>query len=224
MYQALQKTNNLEKLEDIISGLDLTQETATDLISEIFYDAVQKSRIEMMKFLVGKGANINYENCFKQSVLFVVLINNNPDNENILKFLLENGADVNHENINGQSDFMYLMDKGKLSYSYLLDLVDYVSNIHEKSVRTGGSYLHIAVERVHDKTRVDMLNKLLKMGLEVNCLDNNGDTPLHLMGGIACYCSIVLLLENGADIRMRNILGETVLHCLAYSKRIARLL
>lgn len=213
-------TNNLEKLEDIISGLEFTQETATDLISEIFYDAVQKSRIEMMKFLVGKGANINYENCFKQSVLCVVLIKNDPDNENILKFLLENGADVNHENINGQSDFMYLMDKGKLSYSYLLDLVDYVSNIHEKSVRTGGSYLHIAVERVHDKTRVDMLNKLLKMGLEVNCLDNNGDTPLHLMGSIACYCSMVLLLENGADIRMRNILGETVLHCLAYSNEL----
>ncbi|VDI77425.1 Hypothetical predicted protein [Mytilus galloprovincialis] len=214
-------TNDLEKLKNIISGLgsikDFTQENATNLISKQLYNAVQKASIEMVKFLVEKGANINYVDCSKQSILGVAISKNIPDIENILEFLLENGADINHENINGQSDFMYLMDSDKLTYSYLLDVIDSVSNVHEKNYRTGGSFLHITGERVHDKNRVDMLKKLLKMGLDVNFLDNNDDSPLHVMCGIACYSSIMFLLANGADIKARNRLGETVLHYLACS-------
>ncbi|CAG2243051.1 unnamed protein product [Mytilus edulis] len=171
----------------------------------------------MVKFLVEKGANINYVDCSKQSILGVAISKNIPDIENILEFLLENGADINHENINGQSDFMYLMDSDKLTYRYLLDVIDSVSNVHEKNYRTGGSFLHITGERVHDKNRVDMLKKLLKMGLDVDFLDNNDDSPLHVMCGIACYSSIMFLLANGADIKARNRLGETVLHYLACS-------
>ncbi|XP_033111273.1 serine/threonine-protein phosphatase 6 regulatory ankyrin repeat subunit C-like [Anneissia japonica] len=212
--------NDSQKLEEIISGLErrnFPPDKLKELLNSQLYQAMSHSSQDIVRFLVKKGADINHHNSIKQSILFRAIHSTTAESENILKFLLENGADINHKNINGQTDFMDLMVSDKLTYSYLLDIVDAVSNIQERDLRTGGSYLHIVSNRWDDESRVDMLNKLLKMGLDINCLDNNDDTPLHLMGGIACCYSIKFLLENGADIKARNRMGETVLHYLACS-------
>ena len=188
------------------------------LLNECLYDAVCFGRYEIGKELVKNGADVNYEDPLKQSVLLrIVFSRRSKEVDDILEFLLENGSDINHRSINGQSDFMSLLASEHLSYHQLVRFVDSVKDIDEVDLRTGGGYLHLVSRRPGDEGKVVMMQKLLQKGLEVNGRDNNDDTPLHLMATIADCASMRFLVENGADFLAKNRLGETVLHSLVSS-------
>ncbi|XP_068681222.1 uncharacterized protein [Montipora foliosa] len=188
------------------------------LLNECLYYAVRFGRYEIVKELVKNGADANYEDPLKQSVLLrTVFSRRSEEVDNILIFLLENGSDINHRSINGQSDFMSLVASEHLSYHQLVRFMDSVKDINEVDLRTGGGYLHLVSRRPDDESKAVMIKKLLEKGLEVNGRDNNDDTPLHLMATIADCASMRFLVENGADFLAKNRLGETVLHSLVSS-------
>ena len=188
------------------------------LLNECLYDAVCFGRYEIGKELVKNGADVNYEDPLKQSVLLRAIFSRRSEEvDDILEFLLENGSDINHRSINGQSDFMSLLASEHLSYHQLVRFVDSVKDIDEVDLRTGGGYLHLISRRPGDQGKVMMMQKLLQKGLEVNGRENNDDTPLHLMATIADCASMRFLIENDADFLAKNRLGETVLHSLVSS-------
>ncbi|KAL6265114.1 hypothetical protein P5V15_005204 [Pogonomyrmex californicus] len=68
---------------------------------------------------------------------------------------------------------------------------------------------------------IDLLKRLLDLGVSPNCHDNHGRTPLHLA---ACrgYTDIVrLLLEHGADPNQRDCIGNTPLHLAAVTSKLS---
>lgn len=216
-------TNNVEELQRVVNkvcneNLLTSTEEVKEVLGESLYHAAILGRYEIVKDLVKNGADVNYEDPLKQSVLLkTVMSEASEESDEILKFLLENGSNINHRSINGQSDFMFLMASNRLSYLFLTRFIDSLCEIKETDLRTGGSYLHLIFNRPDDENKILILRKLLDKGLEVSGKDNNDDTPLHLMAAIADCESMRFLVENGADIQARNRLGETVLHTLASS-------
>ena len=67
------------------------------------------------------------------------------------------------------------------------------------------SALHYAVI----SKRVDIVEFLLDIGLNVNIIDKYGSTPLHYASSIGYIESVKVLIESGADINVTNISKET---------------
>lgn len=73
-----------------------------------------------------------------------------------------------------------------------------------------GTLLHSAVYN----SSTSVLSYLLAKGLEVDALDNKGNTALHLAAlssGSSAY--LELLLDNGADISIQDVQGYRPFHC-----------
>lgn len=216
-------TNNVEELQKVINKVCnekflTSTEEVKEVLGESLYHAAILGRCEIVKDLVKNGADVNYEDPLKQSVLLkTVMSAASGESDEILEFLLQNGSNINHRSINGQSDFMFLMVSNRLNYLFLTRFLDSLCEIKETDLRTGGSYLHLVFNRPDDENKILILKKLLDKGLEINGKDNNDDTPLHLMAAIADCESMRFLVENGADVQARNRLGETALHTLASS-------
>jgi ankyrin repeat protein len=87
--------------EDIIKELsNLRQEEK----NEKLIDAVYDGQLEIVKYLIEAGANINDQNKFNYTPLMIASINNRL---NMVKLLIENGADVNAKNKYGKTAFIY---------------------------------------------------------------------------------------------------------------------
>ncbi|XP_008215272.1 putative ankyrin repeat protein RF_0381 [Nasonia vitripennis] len=66
--------------------------------------------------------------------------------------------------------------------------------------------------------KMDLIELLLDYGADVNAVDANGDTILHLLvvqrDGFVCKKIAELLLKYGADVNVANVNGDTPLHTL----------
>ena len=59
---------------------------------------------------------------------------------------------------------------------------------------------------------------MLDEGVDVNCADDNGNTPLPVAAQQGLKKIAKLLLRRGANLNQTNLAGNTVLHyCFAYS-------
>lgn len=98
-------------------------------------------------------------------------------------------------------------------------------NINEVNGENGHTLLHIAVTETEDvpcsfvqpntpklsSQILDLVQKLVFMGSNIDAVDKNGDTPLHLaVRNPACPATVIeFLLGQGADTSITNKLGET---------------
>lgn len=74
------------------------------------------------------------------------------------------------------------------------------------------------LETAVSKGNAAMVRLLLKLGANVNYLDNRKRTPLFYAGNVE---TIKILLEAGADINARDDNDETPLHCAVHNEKIA---
>ena len=74
----------------------------------------------------------------------------------------------------------------------------------------GCTILHMAIQ--HDNT--ELINLILKTGIDVNIQDNEGKTALfNAIFTDNTELVYRLITEHGADISIKNNDGNTVLHC-----------
>ena len=227
---------------DHFDYFDMTRDwLCEDIVDFSFprHQVKKNRRVELMKLLLDKGADIAVASSAQWTLLHAAAQNGHSE---IVKFLLDKGADIamtdstgwtplHAATQNGHSEIVKLLldkraDIGVADSTGWTPLHAAAQNGHFKIVKllldkdadiavtdsAGRTPLHEAAQKDHS----EVVKLLLDKGANVAVTDSTEWTPLH----VAVYysdCEMVkLLLDKGADIATTTLTGWTPLHHAAY--------
>ncbi|WCR57690.1 MAG: Phosphocholine transferase AnkX [Wolbachia endosymbiont of Ctenocephalides felis wCfeJ] len=145
--------------------------------------------MEVVKFLVDKGASINAKDRFGWTPLHSAAVSNTG---NIAKLLIDMGADINAKNDDNKTPFELACKNGKT------EVASFLATVQDNRHRTA---LHYAAQEGNLK----LVGLLIEKGADVNAKDNEGKTPLDLAK--ANHIEIVSLLEESMRKEKEEILS-----------------
>jgi len=176
-----------DKKEDFIigllikSGLDMRVKnimgkTPWDIAKDNGYDiklfsaAIEYGTIELIKFLLENGANVNAKNkdSFDDTPLRVAVVRR--DDIEIIKVLLEHGADVNATS-NGKSTPLIVSNNGEV----IKLLIEHGADVNAK-YDEGFTPLHFASVN----GQIEIVKILIENGADVNVKNDFGQTPKNM--------------------------------------------
>lgn len=110
-------------------------------------------------------------------------------------------------NNNGFNPIQWAALKGHaFAVERILEKVPGIANVAKSD---GFTALHIAAINDHKEIAS---NLILKGKAKINCTDDGGMTPLHLAAIEGYFEMVKILVQNGADIKLKNKNGDTPLH------------
>ena len=174
--------------------------------------------VKIAQLLLDKGANINVRDEKGQTQLHRTLINTGYEFEDYsfddMKFLLDYGADVDALDDDHSTPLHVASQFGNAKVARLL--LEYNANIHVRNINDQ-TLLHIISSKSGEMSSNDgihMLSLFLEHGADIDALDNNHSTPLHLALHSGNVEATRILLEYGASIHVRNKQDQTPLQLL----------
>jgi ankyrin repeat protein len=131
----------------------------------------------------------------------------------VVKFLLQHGADPDAKN-NGHSTPLHRAScYGSVKGAQLM--LEYGANVHARN-EDGQTPLHqvlsgLSDERFDDLVDIflDTIRCLLAHGADIDALDDDHASPLHLASYWGCVTGAQLLLERGANVHLEDEKGRT---------------
>lgn len=126
-------------------------------------------------------------------------------NITIIKELIKHDQDIYETDING-SNVLHFAAKGNSSNSIIFFVEKYNFDIYCKD-NEGNTPLHIASKY----SQIDALNFLLMMMDNVNVVNYNGETPLHLALYSERTIVIQKLIKKGIDMSIKNNKKKSVI-------------
>lgn len=149
---------------------------------------------ELMKLML-QGQDPNVRNADFETALHVAL---REESEKAVEALLKHpGLDVNAINMSGETPLMLAAIKGRLAW--VKALVAKGALINE----SGWTALHYACSGPDQGVTA----WLIQQGADINALSPNGSTPLMMAARYGAIQSAEVLLQAGADTRLRNQQG-----------------
>ncbi|XP_028131929.1 uncharacterized protein LOC114327487 [Diabrotica virgifera virgifera] len=201
---------NLNKVEGLVS--QNANVNTTDIYSWTpLHWAAFKDRLEIARFLIEKGADINAadKGPYGKRPIHVAAENNNKD---IIEFFLGKKAGINDTDKQGYTPLHYAAWRGRLEVTQLL--VDRKANINAADTSTAGKKpIHVAAENNNE----NIIGFLLSKGVSIDDADKNGRTPLHYAAEFDQFEVAKFLIEKGADINAADTstTGEKPIHVAA---------
>ena len=181
----------------LFSGL-ISAQTA-DQITD-FTKAAKFDDVSEVRSLIKAGVNPNTLDP-KGSPMLILAIRDKS--LKVTDLLLANPAiDVNLTNVSGENALMLAAFDGQLALVKTL-VVDKKAAVN----KLGWSPIHYAATNGH----LEIVQFLMANGAQINALSPSETTPLMMSIGSGNELLIKYLLDNGADLRMRNHEGYTAI-------------
>ncbi|CAC5405775.1 unnamed protein product [Mytilus coruscus] len=168
-----------------------------------------KGLLEIMKFLLEKGANPNIRNSKNETVVYHLILSDGFD-ENVKKGLelLSNYG----TNLDYGEPFIWAAKSHKLRTKVIQFLPDSVSPDDEDEI--GNAFHHLVKSYSHGiDVGLTSIEEFYSKGVEINSKNKDGETPLHLAVRLNVRKDIILqLLSHNANVNRKNKEGQTPMH------------
>ncbi|MDE7298580.1 MAG: ankyrin repeat domain-containing protein [Lachnospiraceae bacterium] len=192
--------------------------------------AARNGHLEMMKIMLEKGVDPNLTQDQPAEAgntpLHVACIYGHSD---IVKLLEENGGDSSLQNVNGEIPAHHAVMKkkfgGDLNAEQRAEVLRALGTLD--GVRNDGKTPLMLLQFLDINTVTKLLPIFLEKGVDVNAVDNVGNTALILNTQNMCFKDVVKeLVRAGADVNVSDNDGNTALyHALKYgNQEVARFL
>ena len=182
----------------------ITRSSAFDKRTTFLVEAAKGGHLEIVKYLLEKGGNINDKDDKCRTALIYASMS--VDLETV-KYLIEKGADVNAKDNNGSTALMDASSGGCLEI--IKYLIENGADINDKD-NDGSTALIYASRKGHLET----VEYLLEKGADVNIKNNNGETALdfakkelqelqsiqHMRMQQPSFLTVNIIEENGNKI------------------------
>ena len=214
------KNSDLDLLSYFIEkGVDADLQDASG--NTPFMNAAESNNIEVVKLLFKNIENINLKDKNEKTALTKAVTSNN---KNVIEYLITKGAKVDVVDIDGNSIVYYLLNSFELEESVefetKLKLLESNGLKMTQKEKNGNSILHIASE-MND---LELLKRLSQYTIDVNSINNEGYTPLHIATMKATDLSLITyLLSIGADKNIKTEFEETVLDLASENEKLQKI-
>ncbi len=202
-FQYIMSGNNKKVIELLEGGVDPNlqdNEKNTPLLH-----AVKNKNIEMTKTLLEFGATPNTQNTFGDTPLIWASSNNSIE---IVNLLLKHGAEVNKQNTNGSTALFWSV--GNKQFEITKHLIEHGAHINLEYPSKAASLTWVKTSKWGDKEkRTDML--AITKNKKHTPYKEDGYTLLMLASNKGSKDIVELLLNNGADITLKNKNKQTAL-------------
>jgi len=173
-----------------------------------FLNAASNNDITIVTALLEQVESIDFTNKKGQSALMLAVKNNSHD---VVKLLLDKGAKTDVADSNGNNIAYYLVEsynpKKEANFKTKLQLLEGNGFDFATPQKNGNTLLHIAL----DKNDVDFLKQINQFDVDVNTVNKEGYTALHLAAMKATNTTIIrYLLSIGADKTIKTSFDEGV--------------
>ncbi|CAL8141653.1 unnamed protein product [Orchesella dallaii] len=184
-------------------------------------------QLEVISMLIQNKANVNAQDDEGQSLLYY-LVNQNPVPTHfpeIIRLLIENGADPELVDKNERT-FLHYAAYNLFPSAYLY-LVSYLLSIGKIKLFSsadshGSTVLHFAVYFLEPFP--ETLEIFKENGVDFNAVDENGNSVVfYAIKGGRSDTFLKSLFTFGADWKIKNKIGDTSLHCAAFSGNLPAL-
>ncbi|MCG8569015.1 MAG: ankyrin repeat domain-containing protein [Spirochaetes bacterium] len=165
-------------------------------------EASRRKRLDFVKYLIQKKANINKQDNQGNTALIYAIENGRDDT---VSYLLDKNADIY---LKKKKKKIFILACENILYEPLKKLVDKGMNFKEYD-NLGRNALMVALyKNRHDR----IIEYLINLGIDVNEKDDNGDTPLLMISRFADSAShMEILVKYGADVNIKDRKGKTAL-------------
>jgi len=193
--------------------------------------AARGGRVELLRFLLERGADVNFRNKPGQTALLAatdrlgdssgsppVVEMLGADKDKATEILVAAGGDVDASDNDGNTPLILAAQYGRVDLSRFL--LAHGANVDFQN-KSGESALMAAagIRGTYSSTSADrdkVIEILVAGGGDINTSDINGNTPLIMAAEYGRVDLARLLLEHGANLALRNKSGQTALMMAAF--------
>jgi len=166
---------------------------------------------DIVETLVNNGANINYENNNGENALFYAIRNGHIS---IINYLLSKDMDIQHKNKFGQNLLISLLIEKDNTLYWIKEFMaenHVANNILNKrnavyGTKTSGEFFY-----TNNDYFINTVKFLIDKKIDINNVDNFGNTPLIYAAINGDFKVAKLLIENGASLNIENKKNKTAL-------------
>lgn len=200
------------------TGLPFSDEQLKKVHKKFFYfekitTAAVHGKLEIVKYLISKGADVNKTNDNNQNMIVLgdtALIQASLEGHlEIVRVLIAAGADVNKVNTQQSSALMYASYKGHIDI--VRALIAAGANVNYADHDGHTALIQAVHENYSGKTKVDVVREIISAGANVNAKTLFGDSALMIASGNGEALMVNALLLAGADVNTANSSGQTAL-------------
>jgi len=194
--------DDLNHIKSIVSNNRTKIDEKNEHGSTFIHIAVDNGNIEVLKYLVSQGANVNVKDNYGKTPLQAAV---NKNNLEMVEYLISHGADVNVKDYFSRSPLHDAAIIGNIETVQIL--ISHGAQINAKD-NMNKSPLHHSVEKGHK----EITQYLLSKNAAVNTKDVRGKYPLHYAASFGDPEQVKDLISKGAVVNARDKFDLSPLH------------